>query len=75
MRDLMGGENYYWQRTPLYVLYEKHEGKCSNPVNEAGKESGWLLKRVIHSDKRTFKTKKDELVRKYRWTGEEDHSS
>ena len=74
MRDLMGGENYYWQGTPLYVLYKKHEGRSADPVNEAGKESGWLLKKVIHEDKRTFETKKEELVRKYRWTGEEDNS-
>ncbi len=23
LRDLMGGENYYWEGTPLVVLYEK----------------------------------------------------
>ena len=22
-RDLLGGENYFWQGTPLFVLYEK----------------------------------------------------
>ncbi len=71
MRDLMGGDNYYWQRTPLYALYEKHEGKSDDPFKEAGKDSGWLLKRVIHEDKREFETTVDELVRKYRWTGTE----
>lgn len=25
MRDLMGGDNFFWEDTPLMVLYEKHE--------------------------------------------------
>ncbi len=25
MRDLMGGDNYYWQGTPMLELYEKHK--------------------------------------------------
>jgi len=74
MRDLMGGENYYWEGTPLIALYEKHEGRCSDPVNEAGKDSGWLLKKVINEDKRRFDSIQDELIRKYRWTGEEDNT-
>ena len=51
MRDLMGEENYYWQGTPMFVLFQKHEKSCSDPVKMAGKESGWLLKRVINNDK------------------------
>ena len=65
--DLMGGDNYYWQGTPLIALYEKHEAKNDDPVKEAGKDAGWLLKSVIALDKRDFKTKKDELIRKYKW--------
>lgn len=73
MRDLMGGDNYYWQGTPLLVLYKKHEKKHNDwkpAVEAAGKDSGWLLKEVIHKDKRKFETKKDELIRKYRWIKE-----
>ena len=66
MRDLMGGDNFYWEGTPLYALYEKHQTK-PNAVEEAGKDSGWLLKKVIDDDKRKFETKKDEMVRKYKW--------
>jgi len=72
MRDLMGGDNFYWQGTPLIVLFEKHKalGKDDESANkEAGKESGWLLKHVIDKDKRNFETKKEELIRKYRWDG------
>lgn len=75
MRDLMGGENYYWQGTPLLKLYEKHEKKYSDwepAVEAAGKDSGWLLKKVIHNDKRKFETKKEELIRKYRWIREDE---
>jgi hypothetical protein len=70
MRDLMGGENYYWEGTPLLVLYSKHENKGKSwetAVKDAGKDSGWLLKRVISSDQRQFETKKEELIRKYKW--------
>ena len=74
MRDLMGGDNYYWQGTPLLPLYEKHTSKGKDweaAVKDAGKDSGWLLKSVIANDKRSFDTKKEELIRKYRWVGDE----
>lgn len=61
-RDLLGGDNFYWQGTPMYSLYEK-----SQDVEKAGKDAGWLLKKMIDNDKRTFETKKSEMVRKYRW--------
>ena len=70
MRDLMGGDNFYWQGTPLVVLYDKHEnlGKNSeSAVKDAGKDSGWLLKRVINDDLRSFDTVVEEQIRKYRW--------
>jgi len=70
MRDLMGGENYYWQGTPLHVLYSKHENKVKpweTAVKDAGKDSGWILKKVINNDQRKFETKKEELIRKYKW--------
>lgn len=77
MRDLMGGENYYWQGTPLYDLYNKHEKKYKDDwrasVEAAGKDSGWLLKKVIKQDKRKFETKKEELIRKYRWIKEDEN--
>jgi hypothetical protein len=71
MRDLMGGDNYYWQGTPLLVLYQKHSEKAGKekelPLKDAGKDAGWILKKVISIDNRTFETKKEELIRKYRW--------
>lgn len=67
-RDLLGGDNYYWQETPMYALYEKSED-----VELAAKDAGWLLKMVINSDKRTFETQKD-YVRQYRWNGEETNN-
>jgi hypothetical protein len=67
LRDLMGGDNYYWEETPLLPLYNKHKIKSSEPVKEAGKDGGWLLKAVINKDKRQFETKKEALIRKYRW--------
>ena len=66
MRDFMGGTNFYWQGTPLYRLFEK-----TDDVKAAGKAAGWLLKKVIERDKRHFETKKEELIRKYKWVGDE----
>ena len=67
-RDLLGGDNYHWQSTPMFALYEKSED-----VEQAGKDAGWLLKRVISDDKRIFETKNEGLVRQYRWNGEENN--
>ena len=70
LRDLMGGENYFWQGTPMLVLYAKHEAKTQDweaAVAEAGKDAGWLLKKAISDDTRIFETKKEELIRKYKW--------
>jgi hypothetical protein len=70
MRDLMGRDNYYWQGTPLIVLYWKHIAKGKDDesaVKGAGIDSGWLLKKVIDKDKRTFETEDGVLIRKYRW--------
>ncbi len=66
LRDFMGGENYYWEGIPLIALYNKHSSKTT-AVKDAGKDGGWLLKKVIHEDKRKFKTKVENLIRKYKW--------
>ena len=66
LRDLMGGDNYHWQGTPLIKLYEKHKNK-NNATELAGKDAGWILKKVIQKDKRIFEIKKEEMARKYKW--------
>ena len=72
MRDLMGGDNYYWEGTPLIVLYRKYENTADDPVKQAGQDSGWLLKKVISEDNRVFNTtRSDEQIRKYLWVPEE----
>jgi hypothetical protein len=74
LRDLMGGDNYFWQGTPLIVLYLKHEGHASDPVKNAGQDAGWILKGVIADDRRSFDTREEGLVRQYRWiTNDADH--
>lgn len=68
LRDLMGGDNYYWDDTPMIKLWEKHNNlKKADPVDEAGKDGGWLLKKVVQKDKRKFETKEEDRIRKYRW--------
>ncbi|KAF3984803.1 MAG: cell division protein SepF [Methylococcales symbiont of Hymedesmia sp. n. MRB-2018] len=75
LREFMGGENYYWQGTPMLPLYLKHKSKSSDPVKAAGKDGGWLLKYVIVNDKRLFETRKKELIRQYRWILEDEKST
>ena len=75
-RDLLGGDNYYWQGTPLIQLYDYYlngnEENHDYAVEEAGKAAGRLLKEVLINDKRTFATEKG-YTRMYRWTGEEEN--
>ena len=73
-RDLLGGDNYYWQGTPLIPLYDYYlngdEENHDYAVDEAGKAAGRLLKEVLINDKRTFETEEG-YTRRYRWTGAE----
>lgn len=74
VRDLMGGENFDWDGTPLYVLFEKHskQGKSNvAAIEAAGKDLGWLVKAVLSEDKRTFVPNKGGLVSIYHWVGNE----
>jgi len=73
-RDLVGGENFEWQGTPLYPLFEKHidAGKSDDDAIEAAaKDLGWLLKSVLAEDKRHFRADHAGLVAVYCWVGGE----
>lgn len=65
-RDFLGRDNFEWEGTPMFVLYEK-----SNDVEKAGIDAGWLLKKMINNDKRTFNTEIKGMVRDYRWNGKD----
>ena len=67
LRDLMGGDNFHWEGTPLYPLYQKHVEASNDPVKSAGKDGGWILKSVINDDQRQFDTREAHLIREYRW--------
>ena len=75
-RDLLGGDNYYWQDTPMMALFEYYrDGNDANneyAVKEAGKAAGRLLYQMLYNDKREFLTWVD-YTRMYRWTGNEDN--
>ncbi|MDI1299825.1 hypothetical protein [Methylotenera sp.] len=74
VRDLMGGTNTDWAGTPLQALYDKHidAGKDAESASEdAAKDLGWLVKRVLADDKRTFIAGKAGLVSSYHWIGNE----
>jgi hypothetical protein len=59
---LLGGENFDWQGTPMMVLFEK-----SGSIEQAGKDAGWLLKMMLHNDKRTYESSSNGWVKQYRW--------
>ncbi|OAV63252.1 hypothetical protein Barb6_03886 [Bacteroidales bacterium Barb6] len=68
-RDFLGGSNFYWEGTPMYALYKKHDdaGKGDGSIKAAGIDAGWLLKKVLIEDKRTFITKRGFKIREYSW--------
>jgi hypothetical protein len=52
VRDLMGGENFFWDGTPLIVLYEKHIalGKSNDAaIEDAAKDLGYAPADVFAS--------------------------
>ena len=69
IKDLLGGDNFDWNGTPLIVLYDKHikSGKTyDEAVAAGGKDAGWIAKKVLGADSRTFETATG-YVRSYRW--------
>jgi hypothetical protein len=73
LRDLMGGDNFFWDGTPLDTLFEKHEPSSQDPTKQAGQDGGWLLKSVIHRDRRNFETREEHMIREYRWVPENEN--
>lgn len=88
LRDLMGkgikddptdAGNFFWDGTPLYVLWEQQEKgyrlkeepsaeKHALALKQAAANAGRLLKKVINNDtNRLFDTKEEGMTRKYRW--------
>jgi hypothetical protein len=68
-RDFLGGENFFWEGTPCYVLYRRHIDAGQTPeyaFSEAARSAGLLLKSVLAEDNRTFETETD-YARRYRW--------
>jgi len=73
-RDLLGGANYFWEGTPMAVLFEKYvEEGCSHEdaVKRAGQSAGKLLKRVLIDDpNRTYVIGDAGLAAGYTWRGD-----
>ncbi len=76
-KDLVGDENKNWKGTPLQQVYDyyldhyKKNGKSEKEAEDAAykqapKDVGWLLKSMLHADKREFK-QIDEWVNSYKW--------
>jgi len=69
LRDLMGGENYVWDETPMIALYEKYKNEgYDEPEKRAGIDGGYLLKKVIDDMETSFDTRnEDGYHREYLW--------
>lgn len=68
-RDLIGGVNQNWKGYPLEVLYRRYikdRRDHDHAFDQAAKDAGNILKRVLSEDHRMFETKK-EYTRSYRW--------
>ncbi len=71
-RDFIGGDNYYWEHYPLGILYLRQigAGKTHEEAHEqAAKDAGHILKKVLFDDDRIFETK-DGYTRSYLWIEE-----
>jgi hypothetical protein len=72
-RDLMGGDNYNWNGTPLQSLFDYQQALGKNYddcVRGAGIALGWVLKEVLHSDKRTYLCDYNGRTARYIWNGQ-----
>lgn len=70
-RELLGGDNFHWQGTPLMVLYKRQKEinkSSSEAVTQAGKDVGNILKNVLSEDRRVFRTEEG-YTRRYIWDG------
>ena len=70
----LGGDNYFWQCTPMFAVYEKrmayYDDDWEKASKRAGIDAGWLLKDVLKYDKRNFHTwTGDDGFRWYQWDG------
>lgn len=73
-RNLLGGANYFWEGTPMEVLFTKYiaEGYSTEAaIEEAGKSAGHLLKRVLIEDNnRTYRLGDAGMANGYTWLGD-----
>ncbi|MBQ0075473.1 MAG: hypothetical protein KBT34_14935 [Prevotella sp.] len=57
-RDFLGGNNTFWEGTPVETLYNHYlqvgNGNHDYAFSEAAKAAGRLLKSVLNDDKRIF---------------------
>lgn len=68
-RDLLGGDNFYWEHYPLGVLYFRYIKAGHSETysfEQAAKDAGRILKNVLADDDRTFETKGG-YTRRYLW--------
>jgi len=80
VRDLFGGDNADWNRTPLQVIYyywsssyrEQYPELSDDELHEkaaeqASKDVGWLMKSVLQDDRREFESCDVGKAKGYKW--------
>jgi hypothetical protein len=72
VRDLMGGVNSNWERTPLQVLYSRQIDRGTQPDSareRAATDLGWIVKSLLAEDKREFTMRDSGWGNTYGWSG------
>ncbi len=69
-RNLIGGINYFWEKTPLEVLHNHYISE-QNSEKLASLDLGICLKKTLAEDKRTFYIEYREAEKRtyYTWDG------
>lgn len=78
IHNILAFLNRNWISTPLEELYFRNlsdEKTEDESIEQAGKEAGKILKKVLSDDKREFHTVAGFRVREYSWTGRENNGN
>ena len=72
-RDLFGGDNGDWRKTPLQILYERrykqyenHPDQDKKAYNQAAIDLGNILKRILYKSAKVYEIEQVDWVNQYK---------
>lgn len=57
LRDVMGGNNRDWSKSPMQIVYEKYLREYNDEkiaYKRSARDAGWFLMLAVHNDSRKF---------------------